>query len=392
MLALRLRQSVRRGGALHLIDSAGDDPLVAVKSRVNVRPGGYVPALGRVLKALSGMTGSEIPSGLRDQVEPLTVDVTSAVIAESLLKGERSTVLLGALALHHPRYAEIHCLAQAVAEMAKASLGLVPSGANPVGAGLVGIRPGAANELQAQPHKAYTLHGIEPEMDSASGEQLLSRLRQADVVIALTAWRGRVPEYATVMLPMAPHMENEGSFVSLEGRLHSFTAAVRPQGEARPAWKILRVLGGLLDAPGFDQSNVAEVLAQALPSSDSWIQRLDNRIRPTQSQRPPHVEEAAIERCCEQGLYSVDALVRRAAALQKTADAAAPVVSLNKTLFAQIGLAEGDRVRVRQNGAEIELPAVCCPALADGCVRVPAGWAATASLGNASGGIEVEKA
>jgi NADH-quinone oxidoreductase subunit G len=37
----------------------------------------------------------------------------------------------------------------------------------------------------------------------------------------------------------------------------SFNGVVRPFGDARPAWKVLRVLGNLLALPGFDQARAS---------------------------------------------------------------------------------------------------------------------------------------
>jgi NADH dehydrogenase/NADH:ubiquinone oxidoreductase subunit G len=54
------------------------------------------------------------------------------------------------------------------------------------------------------------------------------------------------------MLPIAPFTETSGTFVNIEGRIQSFNGVVKPRGDARPAWKVLRVLGNVLNLEGFD--------------------------------------------------------------------------------------------------------------------------------------------
>ena len=73
-------------------------------------------------------------------------------------------------------------------------------------------------------------------------------------------------------------------------------------------------------------------------------------------------------------------------------DARAPQAFLPAPLWADLGLADGDKVRVSQGGAEAVLVARLDKTLAPTAVRVPAGHVLTAALGAAFGAVSVAKA
>ena len=189
-------------------------------------------------------------------------------IAASLKQGERKAVLLGNLAQHHPRYAELHALAQQVAELAGAKFGFLGEAANSVGAHLAGAVPsdGGMNAAQMldDPRRAYILLGVEAELDSYNPTRTLAALQAAQLVVVLSAYKNKALDYAHVLLPVAPFTETSGTFVNTEGRVQSFNAVVKPLGETRPGWKVLRVLGNLMEVAGFDYDSAEQVRAEVL--------------------------------------------------------------------------------------------------------------------------------
>jgi len=188
---------------------------------------------------------------------------------------------------------------------------------------------------------------------------------------------------------VAPFTETGGAFVNAEGRLQAFHGVVRPLGETRPGWKVLRVLGNLLGLPGFEQDTVDEVRAEALGDATALASRLDNGAPPL----PTSVSGiTGLQRVADVPIYATDALVRRAPSLQRTADARRPVVGLPTALWQQLRLKAGDRVYVSQGAAGAVLPAEEEPGLAPDAVRVPAGHPDTAALGAMFGPLTVEKA
>ena len=210
----------------------------------------------------------------------------------------------------------------------------------------------------------------------------------AGLVVALTSFEDAMVDNADVLLPIAPFSETAGTFVNAEGRVQSFHGVVKPAGDSRPAWKVLRVLGNLLGLAGFNHETSEEVRAEALGDTASVPSRLDNRSDAAVTLVPA---AGGLERITDVPIYSADALVRRAPALQHTADAAAPVVGISAARAQQLGVQAGDSVRVTQGQASAVLPVRIEPLLADNAVRVPAGHPLTAALGPMFGPISIEK-
>jgi NADH-quinone oxidoreductase subunit G len=209
--------------------------------------------------------------------------------------------------------------------------------------------------------------------------------------VALSAYRTQAIDYADVLLPIAPFTETAGTFVSTEGRVQSFNGVVKPLGEARPAWKILRVLGTMLGVAGFELDSIDDVRADIAADLDAFVAgKLNNAIGAvaTASGSPP----SGIERIGEVPIYSSDAIVRRAASLQKTADARmAGMISLPGALFEKFALAQGGDVRVTQGERVAVLKARRDDGLPDNCVRVAAGHVLTSALGAPFGEVMLER-
>ncbi|HNQ04542.1 MAG TPA: NADH-quinone oxidoreductase subunit NuoG [Thiobacillaceae bacterium] len=382
LLAHRVRRAVHAGAQLSLIHAADDDLLCRVHAKLITPPGAWVHALAQIAKALHVA-----------EVEDVRVSDAARTVAESLLGGERKAVLLGAVAQNHPDAGRLQVLAQAIAQASGASLGFLAVAANSVGAQLVGVLPGAqglnARAMLQQPRHAYVLMGVEPELDAYDASAARAALEAAEFSVALTAFRAPALEACDVLLPIAPFSETAGCYVNMEGRLQCFHAAVKPQGEARPAWKVLRVLGNLLSLNGFDYDSVEAVRADALPQGQEGIAAHLNNA-PVPAGLGPAAARADLVRLGETGLYDLDPLTRRAPALQ--AQAGAAVVSVGRALFEQLGVAEGTPVRVRQAGGRpVRLPIHCDARLAEGVVRVPAGGMAGADLGGRLDAIFIER-
>ncbi len=390
LVAQRLRQAVKRGAQLNALHAVGDDLLCKLNARLIAKPSVWLDALAQIAKAMQE-AGADV-AAVAAAIAAVEVSDAARAIAASLLSGERKAVLLGALAQNHPAAAQLHALAQAIATASGASLGFLSPAANSVGAQLVGALPGphglAARAMLAETRAAYVLLGAEPELDAYDAATAAAALRGAEFVVAISAFKTAALDAADVLLPMASFAETAGSFVNMEGRLQSFHGAVKPQGEARPAWKVLRVLGNLLSLGGFDYDGVEAVRGDALPAD--FTGALNNAA--------PAVDlvalaaAAGLERVGETPLYQLDPLVRHAPALQATADAASPAVWLGSELLTRLGVAEGGLVRVRQGAGEVVLPVRRDDRLAIDAVRVAAAHPLTAALGARLGPISVEKA
>ena len=386
LLAQRLRQAVRHGASVMSLHAVHDDWAMPVAATLTAAPAQWQRQLAEVAAAVA--QAKDVPPPWPAEAGP-----HAQAVAQGLLSGEDKAVLLGNAAAQHPQAGALLAVAQWIAEQTGSTCGYLGETANGVGAQLAGALPGPgglnAGQMLSQPMKALLLLHTEPVLDAADAAAARQALAASGLVVALTPFKDTAADVADVMLPIAPFTETAGSFVNAEGRLQTFHGVVKPLGDARPGWKVLRVLGNLLGLPGFDQETVDDVLAQALGNQASLPQRLDNS-----SQNMPVLAPAAagLERVADVPIYASDAIVRRAVPLQLTADAKAPSVGLPSVLWKQLGLQAGGRVRVAQGAAAAVLPAREDTTLAPTAVRLAAGHASTAALGPMFGAVTVEKA
>lgn len=391
LLAHRLRQAVKKNFTqVNLIDVACDDPLLKPHARLTVAPSELPSALAQVVKAAAQLKGEVLMAGL-DSVTPSD---TAKAMAQSLIDGERASLFLGSAAQQHSQATQLHALAQELARLTGAKLGFFAESANSVGGYIAGALPSLLNarSMLEQPRQAYVLLGAEAESDFNDPALTLTALKQAKLVVSLTAFKhAPALEYADVMLPVSPFTETSGSFVNTEGRIQSFTGVVRPLAETRPAWKVLRVLGNVLDIPGFAYDSSEQVRDELISGGLEFVSGLDNAL--TNVAFVPAEKFTGLQRVADVAIYGADSLVRRAPALQATVDARrCSVAYLNQSTLSALGLANGSMVRVVQGKSSALVKAEEDNNLPDNCVRLAAGTAASALLGEMYGSISVERA
>ncbi len=318
LFAQRIRQAQRKGAQVNVLNAVAQDWAMPLKNVVLADCDVWVSALAGIAAAIAAETGASAP---------VNTDATDAhrAVAKSLLGGEHKAILLGNAAAHHEKAASLLSLANWIAQQTGASVGYLSEAANTVGAQLVNAVPGQgglnAGQMLGSALKALVLLNNEPGHDSAAGVQGLA---SAGMVVTLSPFKTNL-DISDVLLPVAPFTETSGSFVNAEGRLQSFHAVVRPLGETRPAWKVIRVLGNLLGLAGFDADSSQAVLASALPGVASGAvvdaARLNNASAASIDLSP------AVAEPCVASIYQLDGLVRRAPALQLTADARATLIA-----------------------------------------------------------------
>ena len=318
LMAQRLRQAVRQGAQLSALVAQPMDWAMRVHQSVVAPSADWVMALAGVAAAVAEAQGVAA-------LVSATPTETDRAIAKSLLGGEHKAILLGNAAAHHEKASSLLALAQWIGEHTGATVGYLGEAANSVGAQLVRAVPGQGGQNASQMLrgglKVAVLLGVEPGLDSAAGGQ---GLVGAEMVVTLSAFKTNM-DVSDVLLPIAPFTETSGSFVNTEGRLQSFHAVVRPLGEARPAWKVLRVLGNLLGLGGFDADSSQAVLAAALPGVRVG-EVVDSACLSNAVSVNIDTQRATLEPCVAP-IYQLDGLVRRASSLQLTADARAGVAA-----------------------------------------------------------------
>ena len=387
VLAARIRTASKRGLQVIRIDAGGDDWLIP-SSGIAVAPSAWLNVLSEVALAVAKAKSVSAPAGTAN----LAVSPAAQKIADSLLSGETAAVLLGSTAIAHQYASDLHVLAQFIAEQTGATLGFLPVGGNAVGASLVDANGAGVESVLSGDRRAVILMNIEPDADLPNPAAARAALAKANTVIALSAYKSAdLLEVADVILPITTFSETVSTFVNLEGKVQTVQPAVKPLGDSRPAWKVLRVLGGLSGLDGFLFNLPEEVLGEALP--ENYCTRLSNKTSATSIANGYVVPVNGLERLADVNIYAGDQIVRRSSALQLTRDAKrGNQVGLNQKTFSELGLKEGDAVRITQGSQSADMPATLEVNLAPGAVRISAGTMASAKLGSMFGPVTVSKA
>ncbi|POR12132.1 NADH-quinone oxidoreductase subunit NuoG [Diaphorobacter sp. LR2014-1] len=324
LFAQRIRQAARHGCAVSAINSIVSDWAMPVVHTRVAPASGWGTALAEVAAAVAGHKGVSAP------VPTAAIGDDARAIAASLLAGERKAILLGNGAAHHAQASGLLALAQWIGAQTGATVGYLTEAANTVGAQFVGAQPQKdglnAAQMLGGKLKAALLLNVEPVHDSALGVAAAQALSKTDMVVTLSPFKANL-EFSDVLLPIAPFSETSGSFVNAEGRLQSFHAVVKPAADARPAWKVLRVLGNLLGLQGMDYETSQDVLSSAMgkPAGESACdgtqlpaERLSNATKAEAGLSAGECGEPVVA-----AIYQLDSLVRRSPSLQLTADARA---------------------------------------------------------------------
>jgi NADH-quinone oxidoreductase subunit G len=385
LLAVRVRKAAASGCRVSVLHAADDDLLMRVAHKAIAAPSAWVGLLAQIGVAVARNKSLPPPAGVEQ-------GALATQIAGELCSGARVGLLAGNAAVQHPQASMLQAWLNWIAQAVGGRFGVLGEAANSVGGYLAGATPGPggrnARAMLEQPLAAYLLWGLEPELDCADPALARRALAAAGTVIAFSSYRSPALEMAHAILPIAAFAETAGTFVNCEGRAQSFNGAAPPPGEARPGWKVLRVLGNQLGLEGFGYESPEQVRAEALPASPR--RPLSNAI--DLAPAAPAAAGDGCERIADVPLYCVDPIVRRATALQSTTAARAPAVRANAATLAHFGVAAGAAVRVRQGGEAAVLPCELDERLPERVVRLAAGHASVAGLGAMIGPITLEQA
>ncbi|MGF6212241.1 NADH-quinone oxidoreductase subunit NuoG [Comamonas sp. 4034] len=311
LFAQRIRQAARKGAVVATINAKAFDLAMPVAHQLLAPAAQWAYALSSVAAAIAQSKGIEAPNNAG------TVTPESIEIARALQSGEQKAILLGNAVAHHAQTSTLLAIANWIGTQTGATVGFLTEAANTVGAQWVGAVPQGqglhAGQMLAGGIKAAILLNTEPAFDSAAGS---NGLQGCEMVVSLSPFKANM-DIADVLLPIAPFTETSGSFVNAEGRVQGFHAVVKPLGDARPAWKVLRVMGNLLGAAGMDFESSQDVLAVATRSQDQVpAELLSNSTKTNMAVSAPATQEPVVA-----SIYQLDGIVRRAPALQMTADA-----------------------------------------------------------------------
>jgi len=323
-----VRKAGLRGAAVGFVNPERHTYYFPVATQLEVPVGDFARSLAGVVAAAAAETGQAVPGSIASGLEGIEAGAGQVAAARVLLGRENALIVLGHIAQRHPQYSQIRALAAALAELTGAKLGYLAEGANGAGAALVGFlphrdlggKPAASpgfhtRGMLSSPRHGYILFGLEPDGDLAAGELASEGLKSADVVVSFSSFvSDSLLECATVLLPIGTFAETSGTFVNAEGRRQTFEGAANPVGESRPGWRVLRVLGNMLEVPNCEYQTSREVLDELTLELGAIVP--DNGYAGTPELALDEVEVAIED--VDVPIYSVDALVRRSEPLQAT--------------------------------------------------------------------------
>lgn len=398
----RLRKAVLRGASVMAINSVDYDFNFPVLEKCIVSPNKLVNELAAVLKALLESSNESINAEIKQYLDKAVVLDAHKTIAENLKNVDEAVVLLGNMATANPQYSLLRSLAGLIAKHSNAKFGYLSENANTSGAWLTGAVPhrlaGSKKatstgkntlEMFQAKLKAYVLMNVEPELDCYDGQLAHEAIDNADFVMCLTPFQSEtMKRYADVLLPISVFTETSGTYINNEGTSQSFTGVVPPLGEARPAWKVLRVLGNYFQLDGFDYQSSTDVLNEAMNeigtiegnNNDAW-----------QSKTSVDAETTGLQRITETPMNMIDALCRRAVSLQQTADVSDGAIHINSALADKNNLANDDNAKVEQNENSVMAKVVIDERVPDDCVLIQSAHPELVGLGASYGEIRISK-
>ncbi len=399
----RLRKAALKGAAIMLLNPVDYDYNYPLEVKSIVAPEELPLELTSILKAVIEMSDGPIDTQAKQYVENVNFTEVHQIIASKLISSKRAIVLLGNTATAHPQFSSLRTLAGLIAKISNSNLGYLSEAANSSGAWLAGAVPHRhaggkqcanigmnSNEMLHAKLKAYVLLGTEPELDCWDSRAARIAMNDAELVISLTAYRsGEIENYADVMLPISAFVETSGTYINNEGISQSFTGAVPPLGEARPAWKLLRVLGNTFNLDGFEYQSSSDVNAEVMQTiGDIKAENMGHWRSPVAIEK----KSTDLQRITETPMNMIDSLCRRAFSLQQTDNVSDGAIHINRVLADKNNLSDTDTANVEQDDSAVNLNVVIDDRVPDDCVLIQSAHPAQIDLGGSFGPIRIAKA
>ena len=323
----RLRKAALGGCSINIVNAGSYDYLFNVDQHLH--GAGLVEQLTGIAVAAGD---KQLPASISKICEGIKPTAEQKAIASSLKAAEDALVISGLIAARHKASSAVRALTAAIATLTGARFGNLSEGANSAGGYLAGAIPhrGRGGESRGEAGlnaaqivdsslDALLLFGIEPDADLLCSEDPVTKFESQTFVAAFTPYISEALERsADLLLPIGTFAETSGTFINCEGRPQSFSGIANPVGEARPGWKVLRVLGNLLDASGFEYESSEQIRDEFFTALGDFIP--DNSYSGTRSIDLVNGTDSPAGHV-DVPIYQVDAVVRRATALQLTPEA-----------------------------------------------------------------------
>ncbi len=398
----RLRKAALDGASVMVLNPIDYEFNFPLDCKIISPPNSITSELSSILKAVIKLSSEKVDTAMTKLLKDATINKTHQTIADTLFNNDDAIVLLGNFTTTHPQLALLRTLSGEIAKLTHSKLGYLSEAVNSSGAWLAGAVPHrlaggkknsntglSSHEMLAQKLKAYLLLGVEPELDCWDTRLAQQAMQDADLVVALTAFQSEaLNSYADVLLPIATFAETSGTYINNEGTVQCFNGAVPPQGEARPAWKVLRVLGNSFNVDGFDYESSTEVYDESIKAigkiegdnTDQW-----------QLTVTAGAKKQGLQRITETPMNMIDSLTRRATSLQKTNDVADGAIHINSALAKKNKLSNADDATVEQDKQQVTMKVMVDERVPDNCVLIQSAHPSQSELGGAFGSIKIGK-
>ncbi len=361
--------------------------------------------LAAIVVAVAKKTKQDAPSGLADLLDKIKAKKEHNAIAEALIKGEQSAVIVSQQATAHPQYSLLMQLVEALAQLSASSLGYLSESANSAGACLAGCLPhrtagGTTRdtegqntlEILGQKHKVLLTMGVDPLLDVSNGAQSNSLSDNNDFIIAIDSFESEFAnEQADLILPLATSLETSGTFVNVEGRWQSFKGCAKAAGESRQGWKILAALSQVL-LPADDNDYADSTVVRDELKAQCRDLQLDNFCGVQSKLKKMPTRARSLQRVSETAIYAADALCRLAQPLQDTVNMQqARCARMNRQQADKLGLADAEKVHIQQGEGTAIVDFTIDDNVPTGCVWIATGFDEVKNLPSMFGSVEVEK-
>ena len=396
----QLRQASLKGAKISILNPVTYEQIFNTSHEFTVPVSQIFEELKALAKAVIEQTDCAVEQGLPALTAMVKVTDEHKQCVAELLDAENSVIILGSMAQSMPHYAAIRMLAAWLADVTQSTLSYLTPGANSSGAYLSGLLPYRDENKQqtnglntqamlAEGLKGYVLYGIEPELDIDNPVQAKTALSDAEFVVSLSCYEtDALKSVSNVILPIAAVTEASGTLINIDGTWQGFNALSKAAGHSKPGWKVLRVMGNLFNLPGFEYQSSEEVINELKSTLNGSADSLNTRCEwscPDNGDMPAD----ELQRVAELAIYKVDAVTRRATALQKTQDAQVDFAKINSALAKKLKLDDGQVVIAKQGENEAEITISIDDRISDNSVYLPAGIDAAASLGGGFDSIEL---
>ncbi len=403
MLAHRMRKASKAGCKISTLNAQDYDFLFANQYTWNYAPQKWVNMLAEVAKHADHNAIQNLAEPIKNLINEASTSDQSQSIYELLRNSENSSVLIGAIADCHPQASALRALANVIADVTGSKFGIIAQAGNTAGAWLSGVVPhrltaGQQNtnaglnaaDMLVDTRKAYILFNLEPEFDFAHAPMAINAMQNADYVIMFTPYvTERMQAYADVILPIATFAETEGTYVNAEGRWQSVAKSISAPNEARPGWRVLRVLANKL---GFEdvQYQTCQEISDELKAQFASDIKFDGHLTDLSCVNLK-LDGDGLFRVSSTPIYAIDNVVRRANSLQDTVYEVQPYIAMCEQQAQDLDVLNQAKVRVVQGNKEVTLPLQISQAIPMQCVWIQKSALQSDLLGVAIAPVEIQR-